>query len=464
MSTPRASAVVVGPQVRRDTWARRIAYVALLALAPLLPHLSSGGFDFPAVSAAWVCLPLAALLLVPLVDLRAPWRWAHLDLLVLLSPAVALVCERPGRTWAVLLVYPPLAYLAVRMLVIARGRRSAPALRLRLPRSWLVAGIAVLAAVHVGWALQGTVSTDVASGSVQGAQRIVHGRPLYGAPSGPAALDPHTDTYGPATYEAYVPLAAVADSRIAARVTTLLCDLLTALLLFALGRQVRGPTAGIVLAYCWLALPFTLYEDAFAFNDALAAAALVGTVLVARSPVRRGVLAALAGWTKFSPLALVPLLAGYAPSRERSVRRDAPRFALAFALATVLIYVPVVADSDIGTFVSRTLGFQASRTPSFSLWGSLQNDYAVHLPWLGTASRVLHGLLAALVCALIILLPRASRRQDAVGLAAASAAVLIGVQACLGYWAFSYVLWFAPLVLAAVILAAAGPTAEQARA
>jgi hypothetical protein len=47
---------------------------------------------------------------------------------------------------------------------------------------------------------------------------------------------------------------------------------------------------------------------------------------------------------------------------------------------------------------------------------------------------------------------RAPRRQDIIGLASASAAVLIALQICLSYYSFSYILWFAPLVLVTLIL------------
>jgi hypothetical protein len=303
----------------------RTAYVVLLAS---VPHLTSDGFDFPAVSNSWVCLPFCAVFLLPLLDtsvLRG--RLFLLDVLALLSFIVALGLERPGRVWPVVLIYPPLLYLAARMIAIARvthlhpDRPSASPLRLAVPRSWLLVGIVVLPAVHVSWALQGSADTDVAFGGVQGALKILHGRPLYGAPAGSAVADPHTDTYGPSNYEAYLPFASALNDRTAARVTTLFFDLLSALLLFVLGRQIRGPTAGVLLAYCWLAFPFTLYEDALGFNDSIVAAALVGTVLAARSPARRGVMAALAGWTKLSPLALVPLLAGLSPPGDRGARR-----------------------------------------------------------------------------------------------------------------------------------------------
>ena len=57
---------------------------------------------------------------------------------------------------------------------------------------------------------------------------------------------------------------------------------------------------------------------------------------------------------------------------------------------------------------------------------------------------------------------RARLRDDVAAIAAASAGVLILVTLSLSYFAFSYLLWFSPLVLVAVILGAA--PAEEAGA
>ncbi len=450
-----------GASIGLGVLAQRVAFVGLLAALPLLPHLTSDGFEYPAVSDFWSCAPFCALLLLATVDLRRWRRLLHLDLLVLLSFVVALGCLRPWRLWPALLIYPPLIYLFVRMVVIARVGRSeatqSQAARWRLPlgRAWLLAGVAVLLVVHVAWAQQGTAVTDVDQGGVRGALSIVHGRALYGAPPGAAALDPHTDTYGPVDYESYIPFALLAGAHTAARLTTLLFDLLCALLLFVLGRRVRGPDVGVLLAFCWLAYPFTLYEDALGFNDSIVAAALVATVLVAHSPSRRGAVAALACWTKFSPLALLPALLSHRPSpASRGAVRGALEFGCVFAAVSAVVFIPALAHSGVHTLVARTFGFQSGRVPSGSMWEVLQAGYGATVGWLSTASRLAHGLLAAFTGAFAVALARLPRRRDAVGLAAACAAVLIAVEACLNYYSLSYVLWFAPLVLIALLLQA----------
>jgi hypothetical protein len=175
-------------------------------------------------------------------------------------------------------------------------------------------------------------------------------------------------------------------------------------------------------------------------------------MLLAQFPVRRGLMAALAAWVKLSPLALVPLLAGYRGSSERRAAHGFLRFAIAFCLASVLVFLPALTHSTIQAFLSRTFGFQAHRPAALSIWAYMQMTFAIHTPWIATAARVVHGLIAAVTAAFAILVSRESRRQDVVGLAATSAALLIAIEICLSYYSFSYILWFAPLVLVALLL------------
>ena len=401
----------------------------------------------------WSLVPFAALIGVALFDRRSAWR-PQLDLLALLSLLAVLAFAGAQRPWSTFLLVPPLGYLAVALPASARrGAARRAGLSAALPCSWLLGAIVVLCAVHIAWASAGARPTDVGIDSVQGALNLIGGHPLYGAGLG-------SDTYGPVTFEAYVPFAALASgANAAARLATLFFTLLTALLLFALGRRARGTTVGVTLAFCWLALPLTVYEDALGWNDSLVAAALVGVLLAANRPASRGAMAAVAAWTKLAPLALVPLLA----SRPRAHgRREIAWFALAFVLGGVVVFVPALAHSTPATFISHTFGFQANRAPVNSIWASLA-QYGAGTPWLADGARVLHGLVVAITLAFALLLPRARLRDDIAAIAAASAGVLILVTLSLSYFAFSYLLWFAPLVLVAVILGAAPAWASPAR-
>ncbi|HEY1775860.1 MAG TPA: glycosyltransferase 87 family protein [Solirubrobacteraceae bacterium] len=424
--------------------ARRAAFVAALLVAALLPMPRDEFFDFPALAHAWTLAPFGLLIALAIFSRRSPWR-PQLDVIAVLALFIPLAYAGVNRPWSAFLLAPPLLYVGVRLPASARlSAPPAPGLRPVLPRTWLLAGIAVLCAIHVTWAFAGAVPTDVGIDSVQGALRLFHGHALYGASLGGGG-----DTYGPTNYLAYVPFATlVSSANSAARLATVFFSLLTALLLFLVGRRMRDSTVGVTLAFCWLALPLSLYEDALGWNDSLVAATLVGTILVADHSKSRGAMAALAAWTKFAPLALVPLLA----LRLRAGwRRELSTFAAGFAIASSAVFVFALAQNTPGTFLSQTLGFQAGRAPVDSIWASFEH-YGTQISWLNASAGVLHGLVLAVTIALALLLPRARLREDAAARAAASAGVLALVTLSLSYFAFSYLLWTAPLVLIAAIV------------
>src|SRR5258708_12101660 len=81
------------------------------------------------------------------------------------------------------------------------GRQERP-LRLLVPASWLAVAVVFLIGFRVALNVTDSNVVDVGYAGVIGADRIVHGRALYGNyPSD----NEHGDTYGPANYEVYVP-------------------------------------------------------------------------------------------------------------------------------------------------------------------------------------------------------------------------------------------------------------------
>ncbi|MFI5010041.1 MAG: hypothetical protein ACHQDY_07180, partial [Solirubrobacterales bacterium] len=75
------------------------------------------------VTALYIWLPLCVAFFMPFFNWRRPFSLLHLDLLVLLSLSVSLAFFDHARIGlSVPLAYPPLVYLLVRMLVIARPR------------------------------------------------------------------------------------------------------------------------------------------------------------------------------------------------------------------------------------------------------------------------------------------------------------------------------------------------------
>jgi hypothetical protein len=420
------------------------------------------------VNEAWFWLPLCILFLAPFVDPRRPLRLIHLDLLALLGFSASLFFFNKGEIGlSVPLVYPVLAYVFVRMLLAGfrREERRDPLLPL-LPRNWLVAGIVALVAVHAGFVVAGGKVIDVGLAGVIGADRLVHGEDVYGEDFSaelPSSGGVRGDVYGPVNYLAYAPFELAFpwsgewDDVPAARGAALGFDLLTAVALFFLGHRLRrradggaseeGQTLGIALAFAWLAYPFSLYTLGSSFNDSLVALLVVCCLLVVSSPPSRGALSALAGLTKFGPLALAPLFAAGTGERRP---RQLVGFAIAFLAVAALVTIPLLPDGGLSGLYDRSLGYQASRGSPFSVWGQ-----APSLDVLQTPTKVLAVGLALLV----FFLPR---RRGPAQLAALAAAVLIAVQVTSNHWFYPYTVWFAPLALVALFAAQRGPeTAVQ---
>jgi len=412
------------------------------------------------VNSLYVWLPLCVLFVLPFLNFRRPFSLLHLDLLVLLSFSVSLAFFNHARIYAsVPLVYPPLLYLLARMLALARGRRArrAPSVRMLVPARWLAVAVLFLVGFRIALNVTDSNVIDVGYAGVIGAHRIVSGNSLYGHyPSD----NERGDTYGAANYEAYVPFerlfgwSGTWDDLPAAHAAAIAFDLLALSLLFLLGRRVRGPSMGIALAYAWASYPFTLFALESNSNDTLVAA-LVLAALPATSyrsklaPGARGALAALAGLTKFAPLALAPLLA----TRELGAHGAAARvrlsrlaaFAAAFALAAALALLPAVSHASLRTMYERTIEYQANRGSPFSVWGLYGG--------LGDVQLLVQAGAVVLAIALAVI----PRRLDAVGLAAAAAAIVIATQLGIDHWFYLYIPWFFPLVMLALLGALSWP-------
>jgi hypothetical protein len=418
------------------------------------------------VNALYIWLPLCALFMLPFVDFRRPFSLLHLDLLALLSFSVSLAFFNHARIYAsVPLAYPPLLYLLARMLALLRRARSsdrpppshpeghppfggAGRLRLLVPAPWLALGVVFLLGFRIGLDVTDSNVIDVGYAGVIGASRIVHDQPLYG---GWPSDNEHGDTYGPVNYEIYVPFEQVFgwsgkwDDLPAAHGAAIFFDLLATALLFLIGRRMRGPTLGVALAYAWVAYPFTLYALESNSNDSLVAALVLAAVLAASYRTRlagagRGALAALAGLTKFAPLALAPLLATHGLSQLSWPRRARPLalYAAGFVGVAALVSIPALSHDSLHEIYERTIVYQSNRGSPFSVWG------LYGLPGL---ERLVEIAAVAIALALAIV----PRRPDLVGLAAACAATIIAVQLGIEHWFYLYIPWFFPLVIIALL-------------
>ena len=398
------------------------------------------------VNAPYVWLPLSLLFLAAFFDPRRPLRLLHLDLLVLLGLGVSLLYfNRAEITASVLLTYPVLAYFLVRGLVAGfwPRERAGPLVPL-VPIRWLAIGVVVLAAGRVALNLADSHVIDIGVAGVIGADRIADGEPLYeGAFS--LGLDLRGDVYGPVTYLAYVPFEqlfgwdGVWDADVpAAHAAAIAFDLLCVVGLVALGRRLRtgaeGRALGWALGFAWVACPWTLYTMNANANDALVAALVIGALLALRSAPARGALVALAAAAKFGSAALAPLFATAEGERRW---RGAILFSIAFAVVVAACVLPFVPDGGLREMYDRTLGYQATRSSPFSIWGQA--------PSLDFAQPPVR--LAAVALALgVAFFPRF---KTPVQVAALAAAVTIAIQLTAGHWFYFYVVWFLPFVLVA---------------
>jgi hypothetical protein len=394
-----------------------------------------------------VWIPLCLLFLAPFA--RRPLRWLHADLLVLVGFSASYAAFGVAN----LAVSVPtaalgLAYLLVRTLRIAWHPPPHPSLRLPSSELLLVGAVFLLGFRIALNVTDGNV-IDVGYASVIGADRLAGGDPLYGAfPSDNA----RGDTYGPVTYLAYVPFEALLpwsgtwDDLPAAHAASVAFDAAAALALFALGRRLRGTPFGVLLAYCWLAFPFTLLVANSGANDALVGALVALALLLAARPAAGGAAVALAGLTKFAPLALAPLFAAHGRSL-----RAALLTAAGFGAAALAALAPVFVLDDPGRFWERTIGFQEDRDSPFSPWG-----------WYGWP-KAAHVLAQAAAAALALLVAVVPRRRDDVTLAALAAAVLIAVQLTAMHWFYLYLAWFLPALLVALLAPLTAPAAAPAR-
>ena len=398
-------------------------------------------------AALYVWLPLCLLFLVPFVDPRRPFRLLHLDLLALLGFSISLAFFNHGNIgMSVPLAYPPLLYLLVRMLMVARRRRSGAGgepLRLLVPTTWLAVALVFLVGFRVGLNVTNSNVIDVGYAGVIGADRLADGTSLYGHFP---ADNQHGDTYGPANYYAYVPFEQVWpwsgtwDDLPAAHAAAVAFDLLTLLGLWLLGRRLRGPRLGWVLAYAWAAFPFTIYAANSNSNDGLVALLVTLALLVARWAPARGAAVALAGLTKFAPLALAPVFATAGPAGVGLGRRarGVALFAVGFLVTAAVVMLPVLVGGDLDTFYQRTVEFQRARGSPFSVWGFYGWD---------TAQSVVQAAAGVFAVAAAFL----PRRRDLIGLAALAGAVVIALQLGVTHWFYLYIVWFLPFVLVALL-------------
>ena len=277
--------------------------------------------------------------------------------------------------------------------------------------------------------------------------------PLYGTfPKD----NPHGDTYGPGRptrsyvpFEAALPWKGKWDDLPAAHARGDRVRPAVHALLFLIGRRVRGPGLGTVLAYAWATFPLTLYVANTNSNDALVAVFALAAILFATSAPARGAMAALGGLTKFGSLGLAPLLATHGPAGQPLVRRaDAVRRRVRARRAPSRW---------------RRWCWEASRWRrcTTARWASRSSAARRSRSGASTSStssrRSGRSRRSASRSAVALVLPPA---PDVIGLGALAAAVLIALQLGVTHWFYLYVAWFFGLALIALLGRYAEPPAR----
>jgi hypothetical protein len=418
------------------------------------------------VNALYVWLPMCLVFVLPFLPWprrkdgrwvrgKGGWSLLHLDLAVLLGFSISLALFNHAQIGlSVPLVFLFLLYLLVRMLLLAFGRgRPRRPLSLGVPVAWVAIATIFLLGFRIGLNVTDSNVIDVGYAGVIGAHRLMHDKPLYGHwPSDNGS----GDTYGPVNYYAYVPAVAIFgwsghwDDLPAAHAAAIAFDVLMLLGLFLLGRRIRGPTLGIVLGFAWAAYPFSLWSLSSNTNDTLVGLLMVATLLVLASAPARGVLGALAGLTKFAPLALGPLFLRGAGDRWPR-KRSLVLYVLAYGATLAVVMLPVFLDHNWHAFWRDTIAYQADRNTPFTVWGL----------WGGM--RLEQHLVEGAAVALAIVVAFLPRRRGLVEVAALAAAVIIALQIAANYWLYSYIVWFFPMVLVALFGAfpARAPATEE---
>lgn len=406
-----------------------------------------GIFDSP-----WVLAFFTIMFLLPVLLLRRASWIDRFDLAAVLTFGISYALFDTAHLEAgVWMVYPPLLYLLVRMLMRGgRARAIRERLDCRLPTILLAVGLLALVVARIVVTLHPAAPIDVATASVIGAYKILHGQSIYYYSLG------HGDTYGPLAYLAYVPFEAIWSGSWtylpAARAATITFDLLTIVALVILGRRLRagreGLRLGLVLAWLWAACPFSLLGMYKSTNDGLVALIVVLVLPALNSPLKRGLLVGIGAASKFFPAVLLPLVAvGRGDADRSAVRKVLAGFVIAVG-ASIALFLP---SGGLKEMWDHTIGFQLTRSDIFSIW-------ALH-PTLAPLKLAVEAF-AVILSVAVAFRPRGRRTPAQV--AALAAAVTIAVQLPALHWFYLYIVWFLPLVLVAVLGADDAPAVGEA--
>jgi len=241
----------------------------------------------------------------------------------------------------------------------------------------------------------------------------------------------------------------VAPAVISTLLPALCFDALTLAGLHTLGRRLGGKPLAYAFVFAYLLYPFPDLSLMAETNDALIAALCVWAIVVAAEhPATRGLLMAAVTLTKFLP--------GLIAVQFLGIRQGRRRYALTVIVALAAMLAWPLATSGPAQFFNSTFGYQL-----FQRGGGIQFSIWTYLPPAAIAARAVLAAVLVLLALSPMLRPEVDGPRQQAALAAA---LLIGTQLLLGYWFYSYITWFYPLLVIAIIQAPSASGAAETSA
>ncbi|MEW4527799.1 hypothetical protein [Maioricimonas sp. JC845] len=358
------------------------------------------------------------------------WSLRNLDLCLLTSasPALLLVTEDSTRAVGFTWLFVVTGLILLRLLIDPVLRR-----RPHVGQNLNAPGLAFLCAAAFALLTMQSIRHSLPASAAETLERADH---ILQGEEHPAEVAGEVSA-GPAAPLLVAPVGIVFED-LAARVIAALAHLAVILGLVFLGRNLFGDMQlGLGMATLYLLLPCTAY-DVGEVNYVLPAALTTWAIVAYRRPATAGVLMGLACGTMFFPLFLLPLWISFYG------RRGALRFILALVIVGAsLLTVLAVTSADITSLLSKTLGTVNLDVLKFEVGDTTQGFWtpdreAYRIP-------VLVAFLVMLVS--LTIWPRKKNVEHLIGF---SAAIIVGIQFWYPQQGGVYMLWYLPLLLAAI--------------
>lgn len=364
-----------------------------------------------------------------------------------------------------------------------KKRRKKTKTRLNIGISSIKVLIIILLIYRIHMALSYNV-IDIGVESADGADLLLQGKSPYHHDfvytyKGVTSDMPHT--YGPFTYIFYSPFVLLFpfdtpnESIISAKIAAICADVLIVIGLLFLGESIKNKRFGYVLAFAWLAHPFTVISLKHGSNDMLPFALLVWILLLIYKEMKmksraekkknsdgkinpkkislskdssliNGILLALSGMAKFFYLPLFFLYVSMYKGKWKAI------FTMAF-LGSCLLTLSIIflEPEGISHFIDSTWGYQSGRTEFGGAGAGATSIWALFSAL--ALIRYILLVLFALYCVLLYFYPK---DKGFFTVCALSATVVLGIQILNNRYSTFYIPWVLGFLLLVILKDFAG--------